>query len=60
MPRGPSDVRTISATVFAAVMLFLCAWLPFVSEVPSFKTTIGTCPGATDIVVSPMLVTICV
>jgi hypothetical protein len=50
MPLGPSDVRTISAIVFAAVMLFLCAWFPLVSDVPSFKTTMGTCPA--DIVCS--------
>src|SRR5919106_1392388 len=41
IPLGPRLVRTISAIVFAAVMLFLCAWLPFVSELPYLKRTIG-------------------
>jgi hypothetical protein len=58
MPRGPSDVRAISAIVLAAVILFFCAWLPFVSEVPSFNRTIGTC--CADIVATYVSNKLCV
>src|SRR5713101_9337240 len=44
MPRGPSVVRTVSATIFAAVMLFLWASLPVVRPVPSFRIRTGTPP----------------
>ena len=43
IPLGPKLVLTNSATILAAVILFLLASLSFVSVVPSFKTRIGTC-----------------
>jgi hypothetical protein len=36
-------VLTISAMIFAAAMLFLCAALPLVLDVPSFRIITG-CP----------------
>lgn len=40
---GPKLLLTISATIFAAVMLFFCASLPLVCDVPSFRIKTGTC-----------------
>jgi hypothetical protein len=42
-PLGPRHECTISAMLFAALMLFFFASLPFVSVVPSFKRRIGIC-----------------
>src|SRR5947199_5370654 len=42
IPRGPRVERTVSATTFAAVMLFLWASLPVDRPVPSFRMSTGT------------------
>ena len=43
IPFGPNVDLTASATAFAAAMLLLCAVLPLVRVVPSFKIKIGCC-----------------
>jgi hypothetical protein len=45
MPRGPKLDLTISATNFAAEMLFFCASLPLFSLVPSFNIYTGIPPA---------------
>src|SRR5712692_5886632 len=50
IPLGPRVVRTVSATILAAVMLFLCASLPVVLPVPSLRMRTGTPPADADIV----------
>ena len=44
MPRGPRLVRTISAIILDAAMLFFCASRPLVSVPPSFSNTTGIVP----------------
>ena len=41
MPFGPSVVRTVSATSFAAMMLVRCAFLPWVRWAPSGRMKMG-------------------
>ena len=43
MPFGPNVDLTASATAFAAAILLLCAVLPLVLVVPSFRINIGCC-----------------
>jgi hypothetical protein len=45
MPLGPKLVRTITATVFAAIMLFFCASLHLVSLAPTFNNKTGIPPA---------------
>jgi hypothetical protein len=46
MPRGPSELATVSATTFAAIMLFLWASLPVDLPVPSLRISTGIFPPA--------------
>jgi hypothetical protein len=48
MPFGPNALFTVSATIFAAIMLVCCASLPLLLLEPSFSTKTGTPPACAD------------